>query len=314
MSKNKIFCTKCGTENNINNADCIKCHKTLNKKYHPLIEYMKSKIKGKFTDKVKNETFSIVINYIKSNLYGFILSVSILASVTCVIVNEVSNDNNKIQKVIEKPTIINELKYSGEGLSAIEVARKYVSSIDSNDFDTVKGLQLENFHKDVYDSIKEYSDENATYFYDTAATNHELVTKNEVYFSYNQGSTYIGESELVQNTKTFGNYTTENFYVSIMYCSYNSCDENFKYGVNYTAGIEMQLINIDGNYYVLGEKVAMVMGEDEEIMLQALHRANGDTTKFSFYEALKEYDSCHDDIDCIHQHGFEDSRKRWELK
>lgn len=305
MSKNKIYCTKCGTENNINNTDCIKCHEVLNKKHHPLLEYMKSKIKGKFKDKVEDKAFSIIINYIKSNLYGFILSISILASLTSVVVNVVLNNNtNDIQKVTEKPTIVSEISYEGAGLSAIELTRKYINAIDSNDFDTINGLQLENFHKEIYDKIKEYSDTNLVYDYDVAATNHELVTNNKIYFSYNQDNIYIGESELIRNTDKFGDYTTENFYVSIGYCSYNDCKGTYDYGVYYSAGIEVQLVNVDGNYYILGEKIAQMMGQDEDIMLRALHRANGDTTKFSFEESLKEFNSCNDDTNCLKENGW----------
>ena len=66
--ENKMYCSFCGEENNINDDTCKKCHRFLKRNDHPLMDYMEDKIAGNLKGKVKNTFFSVLENYIKSHL------------------------------------------------------------------------------------------------------------------------------------------------------------------------------------------------------------------------------------------------------
>lgn len=104
MKKNVEYCVFCGTKNKIENKKCIKCQKKLNPKDRPLLDYMKSKIKDNLKGNIEDNIIDIITKYIKSHLYGFIMTCSIIITSTCIITNVV--ENNYIENVIEKPLLV----------------------------------------------------------------------------------------------------------------------------------------------------------------------------------------------------------------
>lgn len=103
-NKNIEYCIYCGTKNKIENKKCTKCHKKLNPKDRPLLEYLKSKIKDDLKGNVEDNIIDIITKYIKTHLYGFIMTCSIIITTTCVITNVV--EDNYIEKVTEKPSLV----------------------------------------------------------------------------------------------------------------------------------------------------------------------------------------------------------------
>ena len=103
-NKNIEYCIYCGTKNKIEDKKCIKCHKKLNPKDRPLLEYIKSKIKDTVKGNIEDNIIDIITKYIKTHLYGFIMTCSIIITTTCIITNVV--EDNYIEKVTEKPSLV----------------------------------------------------------------------------------------------------------------------------------------------------------------------------------------------------------------
>lgn len=306
MATRKQYCVFCGKENDIEDQNCIHCKKRLNPKESPFLDYLKSKIKDKYVGEVKDNIYSILLHYIKSHLYGFILTCSVLVSAASVITNHVVNTTS-VQNVVEKPVVIEKIRYEGEGLQALEVAQKYVRAIQENDQVMIKSLQLETFYPKVWETLKGEITDIGGYGSTSFIQKHDLIAYASYYFKYNQGEVYIGESELVADSGNYGEYPFRRFQVSMGYCSYNTCQMNNGYVIgDFYARDEIELIEIDGNYYVSGEQPTIFMGQDEWIKYRAFMNAKGDTTNLDFAESIKIYDQCNEDESCLRMHGFVD--------
>lgn len=301
MRKENIeYCIYCGAKNITEDKKCIKCHKKLNPKDRPLLNYIKSKIKDDITGTIEDNVFSIITKFIKSHLYGFVLTCSVIASISCVIVNNI--DNNYIEKVEEKP-IIKEIIYSGTGLSSLEIAQNYVNAIIEGNTNIVESLQLENFYPEIIKEIEEYSDKNSN-IWPSPALEHDFVDNSEVLLKNNK-SLYVGETEIVSPSGNYGQYSYIGYVIGLSYCSYNTCrEEDGRTVYDSHAYDELQLIEVGGNYYVLGEKVAIFQGQNLMVEREALYIANGDTTNLSFDEELKKYDSCNFNQECLKKLGY----------
>lgn len=124
MKKENIqYCVYCGTKNKLEDKKCIKCHKKLNPKDHPLLDYLKSKTKDNLKGKLEDNIFSTIINYIKSHLYGFILTCSIIVSTTCIVTNIINTSN--IQNVTEKPATLNKCIFDNYSLAINQCNQGY---------------------------------------------------------------------------------------------------------------------------------------------------------------------------------------------
>lgn len=313
MRQTKIYCSFCGQENKIEDLTCRKCHRFLERGDHPLIDYMENKIKGKFDGEVQNTFFSILKNYIKSHLYGFIMTCSIFASATAMIVTGITNDHSEIHYVEEKfVPQEKQVTYQGEGLTSIDVARKYIDAIESGDMDIVKGLQLETFYPEVLEEIKKYQEENQLERYISPALTHHLFDNRDIYFKMNEtieaeedSHYYLGDSELIIPHQEYAGYRTDDYMLGLWYCSNHTCSRfQGRIHGDFSPNIEIQVISIEGKNYILGEKVATYMGQNEEVYHMALFRSEGDTTNLNFDEALREFDDCYDDKACVLQHDF----------
>lgn len=288
MKKEFIYCVYCGDRNKIGNKKCSGCHKKLDPKTNDLLEYLKSKVRDDLKGNVKDNVFSVITSYIKSHLYGAILTCSIVASVVSVVVNA-STNNSYIERVSEKPVVVSTTSYLGEGLSSLDVAKKYVKAVEENDINTIKGLQLESFHKDVYEEIKNKTYSSVSGDVVNSIFNHELVENHSIFFKNNKINTYVGNSELVMPSGKYGDYTFNRFIIVMSYCYSNSCRiVNGEEIQDFTARVQVELIEVDGNYYVNGENMATYMGVDEIIMYGLLVKYEGDTSKLS-KEKVDEY-------------------------
>jgi len=295
MKEKKQYCVSCGHENKLDSKVCTKCKADLNPKEHPLLDYLKSKIKDKYVGNIKDSAFSIIINYIKSNLYGVILTCSIVISAVSVVTNAVNNQDTYIQKVVEKPALTQKITYSGENLSALEVTEKYVKALKENDVNTIKSLQLETFYPEIYQNRQTYQFTNSqgTSLSVEPLTTHELVTNREQYFKHNRPYSYIGPNELVFAEGTFGDYKFQRYLVTLTYCYENTCEViagEEQYDIFLRN--EVELIEVDGNYYISGEDITTYMGEDEVITHDVFMKAEGDMTKITANVIEYYYKNC----------------------
>lgn len=282
--KEKIFCVYCGKENDTQKKLCKKCFRKLHPKDHLLLEYIKSKIKGKCEDGL----FSIIKGYIRSHLYGFIITCSILVTTVSMITNLV-NAKNPFEIVTEKPiAITTQYEYQGTGLSKEEVAQKYIFALKENDISTAKGLQLKEFNRDVYNQL--INDKN--HYQDKIATSFELSDHRDIYFKNMKNQYYVGKSDYAQSTKVFGNYQTDNYVVFLPYCSYNQCHVSDVEEHDVEIAIEIQVIEIEGKNYILGDQISERLNLFEAIAHRSLFLENGDTSKFNFNEKFDLFNHC----------------------
>ncbi len=255
MQDKKQYCVHCGAENNIEDKKCCKCKKTIKPKSN-LLEYMKENAKDKAEDKV----MSIIKDYIKSHLYGTILICSIIATVTSAVI--VNNEDNYIQKVTEKPNLSSVNTYEGEGLTASEVVRKYTEAIRLKDYNIAKNLWLENFYLEIKEEIIQYAENNnLVNTYDKPITNHDLYANGSIYFGDWKDDYFILDREELIERGSFGNYN----YISINFqTTYTINEEDIGKYKEYADGVtrisegeyitdSIELIEVNGNYYVLGE-------------------------------------------------------------
>lgn len=120
----KQYCIFCGAECLEEEMTCPKCGKSLDPKENLLIEFLVDHSKDKFKGDMTDSVVEAIINFIKSHLYGFILTISI---VSVLVVNTVANDAY-IKKVTNEPgqnTIVLKDNYSNEQLAVKEAVDSY---------------------------------------------------------------------------------------------------------------------------------------------------------------------------------------------
>lgn len=273
----KIFCVYCGTENLLSSKKCSKCSKKLDPKNRPFRDYLREKVEDKLEGDVQDEMLAIMINFIKTHLYGSILTCSIIITAVSVVTNIVNN-GNEFKEVSERPTIVNKIEYSGSGLTAFEVANKYVDALNKNDMSIVKSLSLDTLNSNVYSILKgsiSYSDiYESTTFLDKndIFDNRQALSKNLK--KYNIVLTDFG---VVPNGK-YGNYNFFRFAIYYSYCYENTCLSDDSY---FLVSNQIELIEIDGNYYVSGSEKMLEQSIDQKIEYEFLLKYEGDTTKYS---------------------------------
>lgn len=274
MKNNKQYCIFCGEENKVESKKCTNCKKTLNPK-SDLYEYLKNNIKEEFQNKVTDKFTSVIINYIKSHLYGAILSLSILLTATSGVI--VATNNNKISVVSEKPIVIN--TYAGLGLNSEEVVKKYVESLINNNLQVAKNLQLDTFYSDLRNEITPIHRSDVVY---------EMSTKRDIYFKdikgYNIYNASYNEDNLLINNKY--PYTVYN--ISTYYCSYNTCKED---NYDFTMITIVEVVEIENNYYINTEAFS-AMGISQAYPYFVLQKNNGDTSQMNFEEIDEYFYNC----------------------
>ena len=114
MSSNKRvkYCIYCGTECDENVAVCPNCNKSFTERENLFIEFLIEKTKDKYKGDLEDSLVDIIINFIKSHLYGFILTICIVG---VTIVNVASADFY-IKNVTREP-----------GSDSAEVVENYTS-------------------------------------------------------------------------------------------------------------------------------------------------------------------------------------------
>ena len=293
---NKIYCIFCGEENNSKDKKCKnpKCGKELNPKSHLYRTY----IYEKFKEDIGNSIFSHIISFLRRNLYGIIMSASIIATVSIIIVNGLSN--SYITELKEEPIFEYATKvgpYSGAGLSNEQIVNRYVDLLQNNNIEEAKTLLAENYlSKDIIDSIP--FDKSYQYYY--KGLKHDLLKERNKFFTHLDSKIVqpeagdsgrfgyaLGEVDPVYDTsryEIYGNYS------EFHYCTNNDCnnDEN-----KIIALIEIiETIKVDGNYYILSEYSGSLRDQYLRIERYLFEQHNGDFSNLSKDEFYKIMDDC----------------------
>lgn len=138
MKTNKIYCVFCGTENKSDDDKCLSCHKKLNPKENLFVDYLKNHIRDDIKGQVEDKLSSIIIAYLKSHLYGLILTLSIVITSTSIIISSL-NEKTDYEEVINPPA--EKEVYDTSGLEPREVALKYMELL-SNDKATLASSMI----------------------------------------------------------------------------------------------------------------------------------------------------------------------------
>ena len=86
-----IYCVFCGTENESVNKACKKCKKDLHPKNETFKDFLYRHIRDDLKDKVEDNIFSYLKNFIISHLYGVTMTVSIVFAIATIIASPKSS-------------------------------------------------------------------------------------------------------------------------------------------------------------------------------------------------------------------------------
>lgn len=151
----KIYCNFCGKENDEKNEKCIKCKELLNQKEHLWKDYLYDHIRDDLKGKVTGKTISLITNYVKSHLYGVILSLMILVTTITGVIKIIDNsyvkDVNKNKNMMEMVPI---------DIESDLVKKLY--AINTFNYDLILS-DNEGFYMDKYVDYNSFGDKNRLY-------------------------------------------------------------------------------------------------------------------------------------------------------
>lgn len=288
-NKNKIYCVYCGTENFLEEKKCKKCKKQLDPKNRPFRDYMVEKLKDKVKGDIQENIFSLITEFIKSHLYGTVLTCSVIFTIGAGVVCGLDGTNS-FDKVEDRPSLSVNLEYKGEGLTPEEIVIKYGEALNNSDLKSIKSYELKTFYPEIYDSLKgsnleidgvvHYSFLDKNDLYDDSA----VLFKMEDHFDV---GAYFGSNPQ-------GKYGDYEFIRYPLYLEYSYVDYVDEKGDNgYAFDYSIEFIKIDGNYYISGTEVDTFISISQQVHHEFLLKYKGDTTKFN----LHDVDSYIDEID-----------------
>lgn len=271
MSKNKIYCVYCGSENNLEDKKCSKCKKQLDPKNTPFKDYLIDKVKDKVSGDIQENMFNLIIEYIKSHLYGFVLTCSILFAVTSGIVSLV-NKPEKYDVLNERPVIVNNIEYLGAGLTPEEILIKYADAMNAGDIKSVKGYELNTFYPEVYNNLTDKKSKDYVFL-----SNNELYDKSNILFK----NEYSYEQSFYYYSPPKGKYDNSEFVRYLLEIDYEfpeaTDDKDDLYAFSYL----VEFIKVDDNYYISGTEMDEFFTDVQESIYELFEKYQGDVSKFT---------------------------------
>lgn len=281
--KSDIYCVYCGTGNILEDKKCKKCKKQLDPKNRPFRDYMVDKLKDKVEGDIQDNIISLIVEFIKSHLYGIVLTCSIVFTVTAGISGGLKS-SNELEVVDTKPDINVQLEYKGEGLTPEEIVLKYGEALNNNDLNSIKSYELATFYPDIYEGLK------GSNLMVNGVVHYTFLDKNDLYDNsavlfkmedhYNVGSYFENPQG------KYGNYEFIRYPLYIEYSYVGYVDDKGDNGYAFDYSIEF--IKVDGNYYISGTEVDTFISISQQMHHEFLLRYKGDTTKFN-YDDINEY-------------------------
>jgi len=267
----KNYCIFCGAKCLEEDITCSKCGQSLDAKENLLIEFLVDHSKDKFKGDMSDSIVEAIINFIKSHLYGFILTISI---VSVLVVNTVAKDAY-IKNVTNEPgqnTVVLSENYSNEQLAVKEAVDSYFYYARNVDGLENAAQELENYMSPIIQvpitsefsvtsthDVKEIENiKDAEYVYSILDPNclSAPTTVSEKFF--NDGHT-IAEVVLYE-TLTIGSEEKEDFFLLTL------MEENGKWTVNEAISLSDDpkdaMYIEDYLYFKAEEYFAILMRED----------------------------------------------------
>lgn len=298
-----IYCVECGAKNAPDIEKCTKCHKNPDPKDHAWKDYWKEKFEGKIED----NAFNLIKEFIKKHLYGVLMTCSVVFTGVSLALNV--TPSSKIKEVDSKP----EIKYLGEGLSPVELLEKYVVAAKENDVGTLMGLQLENTRPDIYEEISHLTDNSSPGFGEKKPIKTHTVSKfRDIYFRDDRRYRITKPSMDVDSGK-YGNYDYTRYNLHLTFCVNNDCDTSDGWDYNKITAFtdQIEVIEVDDNYYIVGEKHHYEFMNLSQIIVRGLiYNAKGDMTKVDLTLA-DDGDICGDIEDCLSKYGGMEVESEW---
>ncbi len=95
------YCTSCGAANKKSTVFCEECKKKIIVRHRPVADFLKKRAKGKAAGKVTEKLFDLIKDFLFKHLYGMVLTVSVVATVTTAAVTATPY----IKKVTKNPVM-----------------------------------------------------------------------------------------------------------------------------------------------------------------------------------------------------------------
>lgn len=153
----KIHCIHCNQINDDNEMFCTNCHKTL----YEIDKYYTDMLKDHLTGKVKDSVTSFLLQLIKENLYGIIMTITVISTV---VVNVAVRSDNP--KVVSEITKTSEVSVHNDGIKSstqYEALKVLGRAYYEKDFDLLnKSSYLYNFGNNYASEIKKLTNYGTT--------------------------------------------------------------------------------------------------------------------------------------------------------
>ena len=153
----KIHCIHCNQINDDNEIICNNCHKTL----YELDKYYTDMLKDHLTGKVKDSVTGFLLQLIKENLYGIIMTITIVSTV---VVNVAIRSDNP--EVVSEITKTNEIAVHSDGIKSstqYEALKVLGKAYYDKDYDLLnKSSYLYNFGNKYSSDIKKLTNYGTT--------------------------------------------------------------------------------------------------------------------------------------------------------
>lgn len=238
---NKCYCIHCGVINDSKRKLCSSCHKRL-RPYDKDFEYL---ITDNIDGEIRGSIVSTILAFIKSHMYGVILSITLVSVIVPNIVL-----SNKGNTVVEKPGVLLSSEFrSGEYNNYQDLFKDFLVSLDKKEdiskyrystYYDLGGIELEDRYN-FYLSQREYfADNDEPFFLEYIRTKNETSNQDEV------KREAIGEESLYNDIED-----VQTYYIYLMPCYGDDCHEHVDVG---TAPLDMFYFNFvkrDGKWYFL---------------------------------------------------------------
>ncbi len=251
MSKKTMkFCAHCGERHKPTEKICPKCKNKLPIKNGELKKYIKDHIKDNLKGKLTDSSLDLIKNYIISNLYGTILTISVIATITTIGITHV-DDFNKYEKVSEKPPSLVNIANSETNLPQEELTPREQLSITY--FDMFLNNEVNNIRRSIY-----YEDYNPNYYFDLIFLNSygPYFSKPDI-MKIDKLGTCSTESKVLDELPDITNIKNEGYEFTecthkLSYCKSGNCEETGTY--EYEVDVIVGYIKVEDKWFILYDR------------------------------------------------------------
>ncbi len=238
---NKCYCIHCGVINDSKRKKRTSCHKRL----RPFDKDLEFLITDNLDGELRGSIVNAVLTFIKSHMYGVILSITLVS----VVVPNIILAKNDAQKVVEKPSVLLSNENAG-GYSDYKVLFKdLLVSLDKKEdiskyryttYYDIGNTELEDRYDYYVRQIEYLENTNEEYFLEYIRGKYEDVNEDDVR-KYG-----IGNENLYNDIED-----VELYYVYLMPCYGDDCHDQVDYGMSPIDLYYFNFVKRDGKWYFL---------------------------------------------------------------